>query len=1450
MTPEVAPTAAAAELRGSEQSIVVHQALLGRGRAGGADRLVKLIAEHLERHPGQALMLLAPGLDVGADTKAMLEALLAEANEGDAFTVLSNAEPDLNPFADADIGALAEVDLSALVALLGAGELHQIHRLPSHLLLLPAMTLDLIAKSETEPAGTLDSLLEADGRLLVHDRIFVHDPSTPLNSAPRLEAHEQPRPVPWGQLNQRLDDWQSDPTWLKEAAGTAERFSARALAGDEVCLHVTHSWGGGVARWVDTFIEADESRLQFQLRSEGPKSGDGAGQRLALYAGTLTGRPLASWWLEPVIASTAAEHPQYREILEYIAARYGVSRVIVSSLVGHSLDALRLHRPTVEVLHDFYPAWPLLGIHPQAYLGDRGADLVKAMREHDVLPDFRGRSARAWRTLGRRWLRTIEERKVHLVAPSHSVAGLMPRLDRSFAALEPRVITHGLEDGWADADWDARPRADGRLRLLVPGRIQQGKGKALLLRALPELRRHARIILLGCGKEGEDFFGLPDVDVVIQYRREELPKLIARLAPDAAALLSTVPETFSYILSEMRQLDVPVIATRVGSFAERIEDGANGWLIEPDAEALVAKTAWLAANRDALIAMREAVRSQPHRTATDMIEDYDALFGPPEKPVPRRFALKQPAAPQAGALAWLAARQRRAIARLQRRLAESQAEIEERTEWARERDRILKQEQEKAAKWVDRVEKTLQRESDAHKDTREQFEAVLASSSWKITRPLRAARRLGSNFVRARAWNPLRWPLLLAQFTRTVGTLGWRDALTRMQMTQATHAPGGLRASQFEPVGDPEPPAVMPRADHPQVSVVIPVHNQWRYTAACLRSIAEAECKAGFEVIVIDDASTDETAERLARIKGLDAVSNRENLGFIGSCNRGSALAKGEFIVLLNNDTQVLDDWLDRLLRTFRRFPDTGIAGARLVYPDGRLQECGSIVFNDGSGWNYGRGDNPDRPEYLFVREVDYCSGACIMLRHEVFKELGGFDEAFAPAYYEDTDIAFRVRAMGLKVRVQPAATVVHHEGISSGTDIDSGVKRYQAVNRGTFLKRWETQLAAHPPPIVNPEDRAQVRVARDHRVKGRVLIIDAYTPEPDQDSGSLRLRYLMDCFFELGYGVSFIPDNRSYVRRYTQELQQSGVEAWYQPWLDSLHTWFSEHGAQFDCVLVCRHYVAANYIGLIRRHCSKAKFIFDTIDLHYLREERLAELEDSLPLRRSAAQTRRSELAVIREADATLVVSPAEAEILEKDAPGEVVHLLSNIHRVVGSQNPFEARKDIFFVGGFQHPPNIDAALWFCSTVWPLIQKELPELKFHLIGSKAPDQVKALHGGGVVFHGYVPRLEPFLDGCRLAVAPLRYGAGVKGKVNLSMSRGQPVVATPAAVEGLFAHDGEDVLVASEPQEFADAVVRLYNDEAMWNKLSTNGLANVEKYFSLDTARRNLNKVLEALMTN
>ena len=723
-----------------------------------------------------------------------------------------------------------------------------------------------------------------------------------------------------------------------------------------------------------------------------------------------------------------------------------------------------------------------------------------------------------------------------------------------------------------------------------------------------------------------------------------------------------------------------------------------------------------------------------------------------------------------------------------------------------------------------------------------------ASLSWHEAAPIRFLGRLFSNLAREQAWNPKRWPVLISQLSRTVRTRGVRGAVLRSQRDYGQAAdPDSVDISGIEPIGDPEPPARLPKPETPAVSVVIPVHGKWAYTAACLRSLATTANNVSFETIVVDDGSGDETPNRLASVEGLVLIRNEQNLGFIGSCNRGAEAARGEFIAFLNNDTQVLDGWLDALLDTFERFPDTGLAGARLLYPDGRLQEAGGIVFRDGSGWNYGKFDNADKPEYLHVREADYCSGACVLLLSGLFRELGGFDSHYSPAFYEDTDLAFRIRARGLKTRYQPFSAIVHHEGVTSGTDVGGGAKRYQAVNLEKFLARWKDELPAFPPPVVNPDDRTEIRRARDQRLKGRVLVIDVYTPEPDQDSGSLRLVYLMKCLLELGYGVTFMPNNQAYAGEYTMELQRAGIEVIYEPWLQSAPKFLAGRGGEFSHVMVSRHYMASKFLGMVRKHCPGARFIFDTVDLHYLREERMAELEGSALLKRTAGQTKREELAVINAADATLVVSPVEKTVLAEAAPGARVHVISNVHEVSGSRKPWAERKDMFFVGGYQHPPNVDAARWFTGEIWPRVRERLPGVEFHLVGSKATDEIRALDGNGVRFQGYVEDLEPWLDDCRLAIAPLRYGAGVKGKVNLSMSRGQPVVATPMAVEGMFARPGQDVMVAETAEEFADAVVRIYTDEDLWQRVSFSGQENVERYFSVETARLGLQELLNAL---
>ena len=274
---------------------------------------------------------------------------------------------------------------------------------------------------------------------------------------------------------------------------------------------------------------------------------------------------------------------------------------------------------------------------------------------------------------------------------------------------------------------------------------------------------------------------------------------------------------------------------------------------------------------------------------------------------------------------------------------------------------------------------------------------------------------------------------------------------------------------------------------------------------------------------------------------------------------------------------------------------------------------------------------------------------------------------------------------------------------------------------------------------------------------------------------------------------------------------------------------------------------MAANYVGLARLYAPQARLIFDTVDLHYLREQRAAELGSNTELAQQAARTRTQELKLMRECDVSLVVSDIEKQLLARELPQARIEVLSNVHEIYGRRRGFDERRDLVFVGGFQHPPNIDAVLWFVREVFPRVRAHAPQIRFHVIGSKAPKQILELAHDGVTIHGYVQDIVPYMDGCRLSIAPLRYGAGVKGKVNMAMSYGLPVVATTPAVEGMHVRVGEDVLVADTPEDFAAAILRAYNDAALWTKLSDNGLENVRRHFSFDAARAALAGILPTL---
>lgn len=652
--------------------------------------------------------------------------------------------------------------------------------------------------------------------------------------------------------------------------------------------------------------------------------------------------------------------------------------------------------------------------------------------------------------------------------------------------------------------------------------------------------------------------------------------------------------------------------------------------------------------------------------------------------------------------------------------------------------------------------------------------------------------------------------------------------------------PSPLRVRVWTPPGPAGELRFAP-PNQPTVTVIIPAYNHWEHTFRCLAALSASPPRFSVEILVVDDGSSDGTQSGCLAIPGLKYHRRDKNEGFIAACADGAAHAAGTYLVFLNNDTIPQPGWLDAMVGTFKRFPEAGLVGAQLLYPDGRLQEAGGVVFNNGQAANYGRLGSPDDPRFAFVRDCDYCSGAAIAVRRDDFIRMGGFDSRFMPAYYEDTDLAFSIREHGQRVLYQPAARVVHVEGVSSGTDVRSGVKAYQIRNQQLFFEKRSESLRSQPPPGLALDD------ATLGRGRPAVLVVDGAVPQPDRDSGSLRIFNVIRLLQRSGAHVVFRPFDNKHGGVATERLQQLGVETWYAPYGGDWARWLRKHGPRFNTVIVCRYHVVTALLPLLRKHAPQARLVFDTVDLHHVREMREAVHKQSPGAARRARRTRHHELSAVARTDLTLVVSEVERELLALAMPAADVLVLSNLHEVAGPGLPFAKRSDLVFVGGFQHAPNRDAVRWFVREIFPSIRVALPGVVIHCVGADpTPDIVDLETFPGVVVHGHVPDLTPFMDGMRVGLAPLRFGAGVKGKVNLSMAHGQPVVATSLAAEGMHVVPGRDLLVADTAEEFATAVVNLYTNEQLWNQVSQNGLGNVGRHFSFEAGRA----VVESLVSH
>jgi GT2 family glycosyltransferase len=622
---------------------------------------------------------------------------------------------------------------------------------------------------------------------------------------------------------------------------------------------------------------------------------------------------------------------------------------------------------------------------------------------------------------------------------------------------------------------------------------------------------------------------------------------------------------------------------------------------------------------------------------------------------------------------------------------------------------------------------------------------------------------------------------------------------------------------------------VLPQPQSPLTSIALVLYNQAELTYNCLCSIV-AHAGPDSEVIIIDNASTDATAELLKRVHGAVVVRNAENRYFPAACNQAAEHARGKYLLLLNNDAQLLPGSLRAAVDVLEEDENVGAVGGRILTLSGRLQEAGSIVWSDGSTLGYGRGDLCDRPQYMFRREVDFCSGAFLLTHTRLFSETGGFDEIFSPGYYEEVDFCLRLWKQGFRVVYEPRAVIVHFEYGSSDSTFASTVT---ARNRGVICSRHADYLSRREPPAHENELRA-----RYARLPGlRILFIDDRIPHRDQGSGYPRANAIANAMMRMGAAVTLFPAvrcNEPWQQVY-RDLPRE-IEVMVDASADSLPAFLRERRGEYDAIFVSRPHNMRCLLGILgdKTAFNGCRLIYDAEAVFALRKQERARVlgdGDPEPIQHELAE----ELELAARADQIVCVSEAERRHFVERGLGPA-YILGHSLEVNPSTTTFENRYDILFVGAMHGPdsPNEDSVLWFAKSVLPLVCAGLASenVRFLVVGQNTVQRLSALASDpSVELIGSVEDLFPYYERARIFIAPTRFAAGIPLKILEAAAAGVPIVATTLIAAELGWAEGKQLLTApaTEPEKFANECVRLYSDKELWSRLREEALARVSR---------------------
>jgi GT2 family glycosyltransferase len=614
---------------------------------------------------------------------------------------------------------------------------------------------------------------------------------------------------------------------------------------------------------------------------------------------------------------------------------------------------------------------------------------------------------------------------------------------------------------------------------------------------------------------------------------------------------------------------------------------------------------------------------------------------------------------------------------------------------------------------------------------------------------------------------------------------------------------------------------VIPTSDKPLVSVVLVVCNRAELTLPCLRSLAEQR-GIRFELIVVDNASTDRMGTLFDRVDGARILRNSENLYYVHAVNQGAALARGSYVLLLNNDAILLPGTLSTLADTMESSSDIGVVGGKMVFLDGRLQEAGSIIWNDGTCFGYGRGDHPLAPPYMYRRDVDYCSGALFLTRKDLFDRLGGFAEDFSPAYYEETDYCMRIWGAGFRVVFEPRASILHYEFASRTPEEAS---QLQSRHRRVFVERNRVRLKAH-----HPSSEGNIILARHAGPpRQRVLMIDDRVPHPHLGAGFPRANRMLTRLVEWQAIVTMYPThfyNEDWSDVYSDIPRE--VEVMLGPGMSGLGTFLKEpHLEQHP------------------EWFTKTRIIYDAEAIVSARELLKQEILGNIKEANRQRELVTEEIQLARAAHTVLSVSEVEAQSFRSEGV-QTIEVLGHAIEANPTPQDFADRSGFLFVGAVydDESPNADAVIWLAEEIMPKIRRVLGKVPLTIVGINESDRIWAMDSDGIRILGPHKHLRPLYESTRVFIAPTRFSAGIPHKVHEAAANGVPVVATPLLAGQLGWIAGEEILVGNTAEELATRAIELYMNPVKWRQLRLGALERVRQDCSVERFDRTLRDVV------